>query len=625
MTKAIDRDERDDDRPLDGDLADDRDGTGPFPAAAARFPEEIEEEEDGDGDDSDDDDGDDSDDDDGDDGDDDADGGEDADGDDGDDTDDDSDDEDSDDEDDADGDDDGEGDGDTGAAAGQAAPGSTGAAPAAGAAAAAPAGGAAEAVTGVKPAGDDPAALWDEIAKVNGIDGWVTSQLKAKGLLVERRDAEGMSDKEKAEYKKSLRAEAEERRRLRRLAWGAYRATHIVHLGEGIHWQDADPAPPSDGEEKRRGRKRGADKPVGDRRDLPDAEERAAENELPPLDTPRQLAAALGLTIPQLRWMAYHRDAATRLHYKRFSLPKRDGTSRPIWAPLPKLKAAQRWIAANIVERFPVHGSVHGFLAGRSTLTNAAAHAGSRIVAKLDIRGFFPTVTLPRVKGVFRKAGYREKIATLLALICTEAPREIVVHEGKRYYIAMGPRCLPQGAPTSPGLTNALCLRLDRRIAGLAKRLGWRYTRYADDMTFSLPEGHTGEPKVGSLLGLVKRIVEAEGFTLHPEKTRLARKGSRQKVTGLVVNGDGKPRVPRDVRRRLRAAIHNLEHGRPLKEGDTPATLAGMAAYVNMADPWLGARLLKAVRAATLAAEPSGAKAVATAATAKTAKGATSA
>src|SRR5262249_4135347 len=155
---------------------------------------------------------------------------------------------------------------------------------------------------------------------------------------------------------------------------------------------------------------------------------------------------------------------------------------------------------------------------------------------------------------IFRKAGYREQIATLLALLCTESPREVAQLEGQTYYVALGPRCLPQGAPTSPGLTNTLCLRLDRRIAGLAQRLGWRYTRYADDMTFSLPDGHKGKPNLGALLGLVRRIVEAEGFQVHPDKTRVARKGGRQQVTGLVVNGDGAPRVPRKLRRQLRAA-----------------------------------------------------------------------
>jgi RNA-directed DNA polymerase len=420
----------------------------------------------------------------------------------------------------------------------------------------------------------DPFTLWRNIVQAGGVQAFIQAQLTERGFLVERRETDGMSERELEQYKKQLRAEAEERRKIKKETWLAYKANHIVHLGDGVHWSD---------------------KTDKDKWDLPDAEERAAENELPPLDTPQQLAEALGLTIPQLRWMAYHREAATRIHYYRFTIPKRDGSARPIWAPMRKLKAAQRWILHNIVERLLVHGAVHGFLPGRSTLTNARVHGNARTIVKMDIKEFFPTVTLPRVKGIFRYAGYRDPIATLLALICTEAPREIVQHNGKTYFVALGPRCLPQGAPTSPALTNTLCLRLDQRISAVAKKLGWRYTRYADDLTLSLPEGHKGKPRLGSILGLVKRIVEAEGFTINSTKTRVARSGGRQKITGLVVNGTQPPRVPRKLRRQIRAAIHNMKQGKALKNGDTPATLKGYAAYINMTNPQLGKKLLEAL------------------------------
>jgi hypothetical protein len=416
----------------------------------------------------------------------------------------------------------------------------------------------------------DLIALWRAIVQAGGIPAWVDAQLTARNMLVTRRETKGMSERELEGYKKDLKTEAEERRKLRKQAWLAYKANHVVHLGDGVFWSDA--AGP-------------------DKWDLAHADERAAENELPQLDSPPQLAEALGLTVARLRWLAYHRDAATRVHYRRFVIPKRGGGERAIWAPLPTLKAAQHWVLRNVVEKLPVHGAAHGFLPGRSTLTNAAAHTGARLVVKMDVKDFFPTVTLKRVKGVFRKAGYREQVATLLALLCTEAPREVVEQDGKTYYVSLGPRCLPQGAPTSPALTNTLCLRLDRRISGLAKRFGYRYTRYADDLTFSLPATHEGEPHVGTLMGQVRRIVEAEGFRLHPDKTRVHRSGGRQQVTGLVVNGDGKPRVPRALRRRLRAAVHNLGQGKPPKDGETMASLAGYVAYVHMTDPALGAKL----------------------------------
>lgn len=422
----------------------------------------------------------------------------------------------------------------------------------------------------------DAVALWQSIHQAGGVRAYIDKQLAERGFLVERRDVDVMSDREKDRYKKELKAEAAERKKLAKDTWAAYQTAHIVSLGDGIWWTD---------------------EPAEDKWDTPNSEERAAENELPALDSPKQLAEALGLTILQLRGMCYHRDAATKLHYVRFTIPKRDGTERPIWAPLPRLKAAQRWVLHNIVERLPTHGSAHGFLAGRSTLTNAMVHQNSAVVVKMDVEQFFPTVTWRRVKGVFRRAGYREQISTLLALLCTESPREIVQYDGKKYFISLGTRCLPQGAPTSPAITNALCLRLDRRITALAAKLGWRYTRYADDLTFSRPVG-SPDASPAALIKIVTKIVNAEGFRIKGAKTRLHRTGSRQTVTGLVVNGDAAPRVPRKLKRQIRAAVHNLEKGKPLPEGESLARLQGHAAYVAMTDAargreWLD-RLAKA-------------------------------
>src|SRR5205807_6366006 len=131
--------------------------------------------------------------------------------------------------------------------------------------------------------------LWRAIQQAGSPQAYIEAQLRERGFLVERRETDKMSERELEAYKKSLRAEAEEKRKLKKEAWQAFRATHVVHLGEGVFWKDA--AGP-------------------DKWDRPHAEERAAENELPPLDSPPQLAEALGMTVAQLRWLAYHRDAA---------------------------------------------------------------------------------------------------------------------------------------------------------------------------------------------------------------------------------------------------------------------------------------------------------------------------
>ncbi|MEL6182725.1 MAG: reverse transcriptase family protein, partial [Myxococcota bacterium] len=192
-------------------------------------------------------------------------------------------------------------------------------------------------------------------------------------------------------------------------------------------------------------------------------------------------------------------------------------------------------------------------------------------------------------------------VATVLALLCTEPDTEQVQLDGNTWHVALGPRHLPQGAPTSPALTNIICRRLDRRLTGLAQELGFVYTRYADDLTFSKPV--LGEqPVIGRLLGQAGHIIEDEGFVVHPDKTRVLRNARQQEVTGLVVND--KLGVPRKTLRRFRALLHHVKHDGP--EGKVwngasgeqlfPAML-GFACFVHMVDPAKGAVLRASVRA----------------------------
>jgi hypothetical protein len=428
---------------------------------------------------------------------------------------------------------------------------------------------------------------WPEIAAEGGIHAWVHAELMRRGLI-EDVDTSRLSDKERKKFKARREEERRLRKILRKHGWAAFRRANLVHLGPGVFYHDTVDV---------------------DRFDIADPDARRQLNDVPALKGVPELARALEMTVPRLRWLTYHRDVDSGTHYHRWTVPKRDGGERLISAPKRDLKAAQRWITRNITERLPVHGAAHGFLTGRGTVTNAEVHAGARLVVKFDIKDFYPTVTMPRVKGLMRKAGYGEQVATLLALLCTEAPREEMTLRGQRYFVATGPRSLPQGAPTSPSITNTLCLKMDSRLSGLARKLGLRYTRYADDMTFSW-DGDGDEPSVGKLLFGVTTIVNDEGFRLHSKKTRVLRSGRRQKVTGLVVNTapDDKPpaRVPRRVVRRLRAAIHNREQGREggsnncgpdgagggSNKRESLAQLRGMAAYIYMADPKRGREFL---------------------------------
>ena len=404
--------------------------------------------------------------------------------------------------------------------------------------------------------------LWQNIEQAGGRYQYVQQQLVQQGFIVDRQPVDNMSPKERERYKKLLKKEALEEKKLKKVAWQAYKAHHIVYLGRHVYWSDDTSA---------------------DKWDIKDANNRLIENKLPLITKSHELATALNLSVPQLKGLCYHTDVAINLPYTYFTINKRNGSARQIGAPIPRLKFVQRWILDKILNNLTTHGAAHGFVRGKSIVTNAAVHSNSEILIKLDIKEFFPSVNWRRVKGVFRHAGYHEQIATLLALLCTEAPRQIVEQNGATFYVALADRALPQGAPTSPALTNIICLNLDRRLTGLADKLGLRYSRYADDLTFSLPVNEATKqskaaknvnkdkknaehnPLIGQLLGSVHKILREEGFSLNNDKTRIIRTGNQQSVTGMVVNDDGTPRVPRQIKRRLRAAIHNLEKGGNLR------------------------------------------------------------
>lgn len=436
--------------------------------------------------------------------------------------------------------------------------------------------------------------LWQDIEAAGGRYAYVQQQLVNNGFMVERTPLDNMSPKERERYKKALKKEAAEEKKLKKEAWQAYKSQHIVYLGRHVYWSDDTSA---------------------DKWDAKDGSKRLLENQLPLITKHTELAETLKLSVPQLKGLCYQREVATKLPYTHFTITKRNGTPRDIWAPIPRLKYVQHWVLTQILNQLPTHGAAHGFVRGRSIVSNAAVHSDSNILIKLDITNFFPTVNWRRVKGVFRHAGYPEQIATLLALLCTEAPRQLVQQHGVTHYVALGERALPQGAPTSPALSNIVCINLDRRLTGLAEKIGLRYSRYADDLTFSLPNSPSDDVKsnhaksgdvksdgaknadthnqlIGQLLGSVHKILREEGFALNGDKTRVIRTGNQQSVTGMVVNGEGVPRVPRRIKRQLRAAIHNLQAGKPQRDGETLSTLSGYAAWIASAEPELGQRYL---------------------------------
>ena len=362
----------------------------------------------------------------------------------------------------------------------------------------------------------------------------------------------------------------------RATAWHARQGREITYLGEGVSAALSG----------------AAGKP-----------ERLKALKLPALDDPPALAAAMGVKLGEVRFLAYNRKVSKIDHYARFTIPKRTGGVREIAAPMPRMKRAQYWILVNILQPLALHDAAHGFRARRSILTNAAPHTGQRVVINLDLKDFFPTITYARVKGFFVSLGYPERVAAPLALICTDAERDRVAIDGQTWSVAREQRRLPQGAPTSPAIANLIATRLDRRMLGAAIKLSFTYTRYADDMTFSGP-AKPNSTAVNRLLWQLEKIAQGEGFTFNANKTRIMGSGTRQDVTGLVVNE--RPAVARHERRRFRAWLHASElakrAGAPLPAWTNgkgmPSDGLGFAGYLAMVDPKNGPALV--VRTKTL-------------------------
>lgn len=255
------------------------------------------------------------------------------------------------------------------------------------------------------------------------------------------------------------------------------------------------------------------------------------------------LARLLDLDVKQLNYHLYVVPPEKR--YKEFWIPKRMGGTRRILAPVSPIKIIQRKLGQVLEAVYLPKPSTHGFVKGRSILTNAGAHKKRRYVLNLDLKDFFPTIHFGRVRGMFMARPYslNNEVATLLAQICC--------HEGT----------LPQGAPTSPVISNMICARLDAKLQQLAKANHSTYTRYADDLTFSTAWYPFPSAIGGGLSGIaatagddLTNVIHENGFKINPMKTRLRPKTKRQEVTGLTVNKF--PNVTRRYVRQVRAILH---------------------------------------------------------------------
>lgn len=217
----------------------------------------------------------------------------------------------------------------------------------------------------------------------------------------------------------------------------------------------------------------------------------------------------------------------TTKSYRTFGIPKKRGGTRNISSPYPALASCQKWILDNILSNIKLGSHSYAYRTGRNIYANAQIHLGSNYLIKLDLTDFFGSISINRVISVFKNIGYPNSLSFHLASICCYK------------------NSLPQGACTSPTLSNIIAKRLDRRIYALVEKLGLKYTRYADDLTISgsyIPKG---------IISSIRKIIESEGFKINEDKTVVKGIGQKKIVTGLCITGNG-VRVPKEYRRKFR-------------------------------------------------------------------------
>jgi RNA-directed DNA polymerase len=417
----------------------------------------------------------------------------------------------------------------------------------------------------------DPA---DEIRRAGEIRRELEQLRRENSRLQNEKALRKQMLKQRLEESRRKQQETKERRERERQertqAWNHKKQQEIIYLGEGVS--------------------AGLNYSQGN-------EEKLRSLGLPLCNTAEEIAAAMEMSVGKLRFLAFDRKTATVSHYIRFKIPKKTGGERLISAPMPNLKQAQHWILENILQKLQVHDAAHGFRIQRSIVTNATPHVGADVIINFDLKDFFPAISYKRVKGLFLSFGYSEAAATKFGLLCTAAEVEELELDGKTYYVALGERHLPQGSPASPAITNLLCRRLDRKLTTMAESLGFTYTRYADDITFSASGDSLRH--ICNLLKRTESIVTYEGFAINQDKTRILRKSRQQEVTGVVVNN--KLNVSKKILKQFRATLYQIEKdGLEGKHwGNSPnliAAISGFANFVAMVNPEKGAEFQQQVQ-----------------------------
>lgn len=293
--------------------------------------------------------------------------------------------------------------------------------------------------------------------------------------------------------------------------------------------------------------------------------------------SPSDLAYLLGTSHSKLSYVAYGVGVSNL--YEIFQIPKKNGEMRLIRAPLPQLKNLQQRLKTHLEGLYSPHDAASAFIYGRGIVFNAQKHLKKKLVFNIDLENFYHSINFGRVRGLLMAKPYslKEDTATLIAHICCVD------------------KVLPQGAPTSPLISNMICRRLDRQLSHLARINRCTYSRYADDITFSshlATDNQIFEVEKPTEPGrALIDLIESNGFSINLAKTRLQSNFQRQVVTGLKVNRI--VNVDRRYIRTTKAMIHSLSFGaekaneiHQLKNGENAAsfesTVFGRINFIGM-------------------------------------------
>lgn len=266
--------------------------------------------------------------------------------------------------------------------------------------------------------------------------------------------------------------------------------------------------------------------------------------------------------------------------YHRFYITKKDKISkREILSPSKELSCVQKYIKESILDKVKLDNSCFGFVKAKNIKLNAECHLNSEVVLNIDLKDFFPSIDSRRIYYIFNKiCGYDKSLSYCLTKLVT--------------YRNM----LPQGACTSPVISNIVAYKLDLRLSNLSKKVNVKYTRYADDITFSGAKAKITK----KFYNYVKSIIEEEGFKVNEKKVHLSSKGYRQEVTGLIIN-NGKVSVNSKYIRKIRQELYYIKkyglynhiEQSNIKNGFYAEHLKGKILFVWSIDKEKGRKLLE--------------------------------